>query len=153
MGDTSIKLKVFEGIPIKKAAKYLGLNYNHTINPAHSIKSIMPKINYIRFRLSRVLRKSDFRTKYNCWQVFVCPLLNMLTSLCGHPNSARALEVIKSIQTYMRATLKQFLMVNKNSPNFIFNELIYSQDRIMQNLINLDKKVETHTGIKWPVRH
>lgn len=153
MGDPSIKLKFFEGIPIKKSAKYLGLNYNHSLSLEFSIQSIKPKVNFIKYKLNQVLKNSDFRTRYNCWQIFVMPLISMLFSLCGHPGSHRSVECIKRIQLYMRSSLKKFLYISKCSPSFIINELIYSEKRIQEYLLNLDRKVEIHIGKRWEEKH
>jgi hypothetical protein len=77
------------GIKVKRQAKYLGINYNVDLNINYSLKSFKPKINYICYRLYRMLRMADFRTRYNLWQVFVMPLIRMVISSVGDWNSRR----------------------------------------------------------------
>jgi hypothetical protein len=76
-------------IKLKRQAKYLGLNYNVDPNFDHNLKSFKPKINYICYRLYRMLRMADFRTRYNLWQVFVMPLIRMAISSVGDWKSRR----------------------------------------------------------------
>jgi hypothetical protein len=77
------------GIKVKRQAKYLGLNYNVDLNINYSLKSSKPKINYIYYRLYRMLRMADFRTRYNLWQIFVMPLIRMVISSVGDWKSRR----------------------------------------------------------------
>jgi hypothetical protein len=77
------------GFPIRNKAKYLGVTYNGTLSIQKSLAAFVPKEKYIFSRLYRTLRKADFRTRYNLWQVFICPLVRMVVSLVGEPDSHR----------------------------------------------------------------
>ena len=71
------------GIKVKRPSKYLGLVYNWDLSFNHSIRLFEPKINYIRYRLFRMLRITDFRTRYNLWQLFVIPRIRIQVSTVG----------------------------------------------------------------------
>jgi hypothetical protein len=77
------------GIKVKRQAKYLGLNYNVDLNINYCLKCFKQKINYICYRLYRMLRMADFRTRYNLCQVFVMPLIQMVISSVGDWKSRR----------------------------------------------------------------
>ena len=80
------------GMKVNRSAKYLGLVYNLDLSFKHSIRSFESKINYIRYRLFRMLRITNFRTRYNLWQVFVMPLVRMLVSAVGEWKNIRVEE-------------------------------------------------------------
>ena len=94
----SFKLgKSFENIPVKLSARYLGVYYNRTLNYEFTIKAYDRKIAYIFHRLFPILKKADLKTKFNLWQIFIKPLLNMTLTTVGYQRSGRA---SKCFETY-----------------------------------------------------
>ena len=78
--------------------KYLGVKYNKSLNVSVAFKEYSAKRNFIFFRLYRLLKQSNFRIRYNLWQVFVLPLLQMLVSMIGVADSHRFREQVESIK-------------------------------------------------------
>lgn len=78
-----------EGIEFRKEAKYLGVKYNKTLDPSLAIREFRPKINYIFWKVYKVLKNADIRSRFNIWQIFVLPLLRMALSMIGVANSQR----------------------------------------------------------------
>ena len=81
--------KTLFGFPIRKTAKYLGVTYDGSLSVKKALTAFKSKEKFIFFQLFRVLRQSDFRVRYNLWQIFICPLIRMVVSLSGEPGSQR----------------------------------------------------------------
>ena len=77
------------GIAVKKEAKYLGVKYNKSLDPSVAMRDFKPKINYIFWKVYKVLKNADVRSRFNIWQIFVLPLLRMVLSMIGVANSQR----------------------------------------------------------------
>ena len=77
------KLKEIEGIPIRKKAKYLGVTYDKELNIKKSLEAIKPKERYVFMSLYRLLKSSNFRTRYNLWIIFMKPLYRLTYSIIG----------------------------------------------------------------------
>ncbi len=107
-------------IPVKKEAKYLGVPYNTSLNPVFAIKKFKPKQNYIYYRLFPILKVSEFRLKYNLWQIFIAPLYRMIISSVGQQRSLTARKRMTSIITAARSSLKKFTLVPKWTDNKLF---------------------------------
>ena len=82
-GQKSPKQKQIGGIPIRKHAKYLGVTYNQTLSVKVSLAAFDQKIKWTQAKLYRVLKAADFRTRFNLWQILVCPLYRMVLSVVG----------------------------------------------------------------------
>jgi hypothetical protein len=77
------------GIKVKREAKYIGLSYNADLNIKHSIQCFKKKIQYVNYKLYRLLKIANFRTRFNLWQVFIMPLIRMIISAVGDWKSKR----------------------------------------------------------------
>jgi hypothetical protein len=77
------------GIKVKREAKYLGLSYNADLNIKHSTQCFKLKIQYVNYKLYRLLRIANFRTRFNLWQMFIMPLIRMIISVVGDWKSKR----------------------------------------------------------------
>ena len=138
------------GIEVKRSAKYLGLTYDVELGLQSSIRSFMPKISYVAYRLHRLLQLSDFRTRFNLWQVFimhlllfVMALLRMLVSGVGEWRSARAEECYLLFQKTVWRTLRRMIRAPRNASNEILDYLSeWNKDRFVQLLRTLDDKVD-----------
>jgi hypothetical protein len=53
------------GIKVKTEVKYLGLYYNIGLHIKYSLKCFKPKIQYMSYKLYRLIKIADFRTRYN----------------------------------------------------------------------------------------
>ena len=80
------------GISFKENAKYLGVRYNKQVDVKRALNEFKPKSNFIFSRLFRLLKKSDCRSRYNLWQIFVLPLIRMTISMIGVAESHRCQE-------------------------------------------------------------
>jgi hypothetical protein len=85
------------GIKVKREAKYLGLSYNANLNINHSIQCLKPKMQYVTYKLYRLLRIANLRTRFNLWQVFIMPLIRMIISAVGKWKSKRCLLIFSKI--------------------------------------------------------
>jgi hypothetical protein len=82
------------GIKVKRKAKYLGLSYNADLNLKYSIQCFKPKIQYVSYKLYRLLKIANFRTRFNLWQVFIMPLIRMIISAVGDWKSKRCEDAL-----------------------------------------------------------
>ena len=147
--EASLPKQVF-GIKVKRSAKYLRLVYNVDLSFKHSIRSFKPKINYIRYRLFRMLRITDFRTRYNLWQVFVMLLGRMLVSAVGEWKSIRAKECFELFQKIIRKTLRIMTLAPKNSCSEIFDYLSgWDKTKFIELIGEYDGDVEKATRVKF----
>ncbi len=128
--------KMLFGFPIRKKAKYLGVTYDGSLSVEKSLAAFVPKERYIFFRLYRVLRRADFRTRYNLWQVFICPLIRMVVSLVGEPNSHRGMESFREIRKAARRSLKQFTLCPRGSDTEFFDELSRTSDQELNFILS-----------------
>jgi len=108
------------GIPIKTKAKYLGVPYNLTLKCEYTIQQFKPKMLYIFHRLFPILKRTDFRTRFNLWQIFVKPLYRMVFSLLSFPRSIRGQRGQRNIEQAMRISLKKFTLSPKQADNRVF---------------------------------
>lgn len=127
--------KKFEGIPIKKQAKYLGVPYNRFLSISFTLNSFQPKIQFIFFRLYRLLKTSEFRVRYNLWQVFVSPLYRMALTIAGEPNSQRARLTFNEIRQCLRRSLKKFTLVPRSASQEFFDSIIGATDARLTKLL------------------
>ena len=88
-----------------------------------AFKDYSAKINFIFFRLYRLLKQSDCRTRYNLWQIFVLPLLRMPVSMIGVADSHRFREQVESIKKELRCALKKFMLLPRSSPSCIIGPM------------------------------
>lgn len=75
--------KILFGFPLRKTAKYLGVTYDGKLSIKKSLTAFEKKEQFVFIKLYRVLKMTDFRTRYNLWQVFINPLFRMVISLAG----------------------------------------------------------------------
>ena len=135
------------GISVKKEAKYLGVWYNNNLCVDFSLKKLKPKEGFIFSKLYRLLKISDFRTRYNLWQIFIQPLYRMILSICGPRGSNRAKINSEKTRKKARTSSKRFCLCPKTAPVEIFDEMskisINSTNRMHQQW---ESKAEEHTG-------
>lgn len=132
--------KTLFGFPIRRSAKYLGVTYDGSLSVKKSLEALKPKENFVFFSLYRVLRKTDFRTRYNLWQVFICPLIRMVVSLAGEPNSHREKESFGTIRDAMRRSLKRFTLCPRTSSSEFYNDLARASDQELGSILQQASK-------------
>lgn len=136
-------------ICFKKSAKYLGVKYDHRLDVSTAFGDYKPKLNFIFFKLYRTLKKSDHRTRYNLWQIFVLPLLRMSISLIGVAESERCKQQSELIIDEMRRTLKKFMLLPRSSPKIIVDSMTNYSSAIIKDLLKYWEGVsEQRTGNK-----
>ena len=134
------------GIEFKYSAKYLGVKYNKSLNATVAFKDYSAKINFIFFRLYRLLKQSDCRTRYNLWQIFVLPLLRMPVSMIGVADSHRFREQVESVKKEMRCTLKKFMLLPRSSPSCIIDPMTnYDEAAIVRMVERWEEQSEGRT--------
>lgn len=116
------------GIPVRKQAKYLGVTYDRTLSIKCTLKAFEPKCKWIQARIYRVLQRSNFRTRYNLWQIFICPLFRMALSVIGESNSERAKKCFEAIRKAMRVTLKRFTLSPRLADSTFFDLISQGDD-------------------------
>lgn len=84
--------KTIEGIKVKKSARYLGVEYNKTLDIKFSLDHMKTKINFLFIRFYKILKRANFRTNVNIWKVFVAPLIRMCYSLNGEWRGSEAIK-------------------------------------------------------------
>jgi len=86
-----------------------------------SLNAFDGKINFIYYKLFRVLKYAKFRTKVNIWQIMVAPLIRMCLSLVGEVQGSEADKDFELINKKIRTTLKRFTLMPKQASNNFFN--------------------------------
>ena len=107
------------GIGVKRSAKYLELTYDVELRLKSSIRSFMPKISYVAYRLHR------------------------LVSGVGEWRSSRAEECYLLFQKTVRKTLRRMIHAPRNTSSEILDYLSgWNKDRFVQLLRTLDDQVD-----------
>ena len=130
-----------EGISVRVNAKYLGVSYNRSLSIDYSLQAFNKKIVYVYHRLYRLLNASDFRLRYNLWQVFIAPLFRMTLSVAGEPGSNRARSCYDAIRKHVRSSLKKFTLAPRCSDPSFFEQLGQSSDSILDSILERAKKM------------
>ena len=67
-----------KGIPVVKSYKYLGLHINTYIKVQGHIDKVMPKINYLTYRLKWIPQcETSLRLRVNLWHLFIRSLIEL----------------------------------------------------------------------------
>ncbi len=75
-----------------------------------------------------MLKEAAFRTRFNLWQVFACPLYRMAASILGEPDSLHARSGRETIAKAMRSSLKKFTLAPKSASTELFDLLSGSRN-------------------------
>ena len=120
---------------MRTSVKYLGAHYNSHLSIKFSIDALKAKESFIFSKLYRFLRISDFRVRYNLWQVFIAPLLRMIVSLCGPVGNLRASTNFKIIRLRARTSLKRLCFAPRASLTCVFDAMTNFSDGHLDMLL------------------
>ena len=100
----------------------------------------MPKIRWISSRLWKLLRDSDFRTRFNLWQVFIAPLHRMTVSIIGISNTFHTQIENEKLRKSIRHSLRKFTRAPRYTPIEIMDYLSQASDENINEL--LEKSID-----------
>lgn len=138
------------GIKVKRQAKYLGVNYNVDLSIKYSLRRFKAKIQYVNFRLYRLIRMADFRTRFNLWQVFIMPLIRMVISTVGEWKSKRCEEAFELIQRFIRTTMRRMTCAPRNASSEVFDYISgWNKERFINLIREMDDSVTKTTRVRF----
>lgn len=110
-------LKQIRNIPIVRMYKYLGITINEEWNFNDHFDKLKKKINFIKYKLHFVSKKSSIRFRRNCFKVFICPLFRHTYGLLYY---AKATDKERLCRLW-RTSFKSFIGLKQNTPKSILD--------------------------------
>jgi len=145
---TTIKQEQFQGFPICKEYKYLGVKFTYKLSMKNQLNYIKNKSRAIFQKLSPFLYRSDLDTKKSMWQVLVQPLIEFVLPLYCWETASSNLKYADSV---IRSSFKLFSGLKNNTEDDVVDMLSgynFKQRALLLYDISMQKWNFRKTGLR-----
>ena len=117
---TKLVSESFQGLPICKEYKYLGLKLTNKLSIQSQLNYIKKKSFGIHQKLSPFLHNADLDTRKSLWQIFIQPLIEFVLPLYYYESAKCHIAEANAI---IRGSFKLFAGLKRNTANNIVDLL------------------------------